>query len=118
LVISNAFRPLKEFYFRTPIYDWRLKRLEFKEIVLSINDLWPGEAEVGREIIDGNIVGVSVISLDALWEISPIDTLSIESLHGFSWLRHLRAQGGDSARKTARKMVGRWLELNDGVGMS
>ena len=112
MVISNAFRPLKEFYFRTPIYDWRLKRSEFKEIVLSINDLWPGEAEVGREIIDGKIVGVSVMSPDAFWKISPIDPLSIESLHGFSWLRHLRAQGGDAARKTARTMVGRWLDFN------
>ena len=108
--IFKVFYPLREFFFLTALYKWRLRRYGFREIASSISDLWPGEAEVGRDIIDGKLVGVLTPSLKEIWKIVPDDPLSMESLHGFSWLRHLRAQGGDSARITARTMVGSWLD--------
>jgi uncharacterized heparinase superfamily protein len=106
----KVFYPLREFFFLTAFYKWRLRRYGFREIAFSISDLWPGEAEVGRDIIDGKLVGVLASSPEEIWKIVPDDPLSMESLHGFSWLRHLRAQGGDSARITARIMVGSWLD--------
>ncbi|MBH69059.1 MAG: hypothetical protein CMM58_11945 [Rhodospirillaceae bacterium] len=102
-------RSLKELYFRTPIYSWRLNRIAFKEIETPIVDLWPGESEVGRAVIDGETAGVKVENGESLWDIKAIDHLSLESLHGFSWLRHLRAQGGEAARKTACQLVEGWL---------
>ena len=108
--IFKVLYPLREFFFLPSFYKWRLRRFGFREIAFSITDLWPGEAEVGRDIIDGKLVGVFVSSPEEIWKIVPDDPLSMESLHGFSWLRHLRAQGGDSARITARTMVGGWLD--------
>ena len=104
--IFKVLYPLREFFFLPSFYKWRLRRFGFREIAFSITDLWPGEAEVGRDIIDGKLVGVFVSSPEEIWKIVPDDPLSMESLHGFSWLRHLRAQGGDSARITAPTMVG------------
>ena len=108
--MSKLLRPLREFYFNTPFYGWRLRKFASREINIAINDLWPGEPEVGREIINGKIVGMVASSHKQLWKIMPDDPLSLESLHGFSWLRHLRAQGGEAARLTARQMVGSWLD--------
>ena len=54
-------------------------------------------------IIDGKIVGMVASSHKQLWKIMPDDPLSLESLHGFSWLRHLRAQGGEAARLTEKE---------------
>src|SRR3546814_8138960 len=34
-------------------------------------------------------------------------------LHGFAWLRDLRAVGGDIGRRSARDLVGRWMEECD-----
>ena len=104
--MSKLLRPLREFYFNTPFYGWRLRKFASREINIAINDLWPGEPEVGREIIDGKIVGMVVSSHKQLWKIMPDDPLSLESLHGFSWPPHLRAQGGEAARLTAPQMVG------------
>ena len=34
----------------------------------------------------------------------------LAELHGFDWLRDLRAVGGDAARRRARDLVGDWIE--------
>ena len=92
--MSKLLRPLREFYFNTPFYGWRLRKFASREINIAINE----------------IVGMVASSHKQLWKIMPDDPLSLESLHGFSWLRHLRAQGGEAARLTARQMVGRLLD--------
>lgn len=100
---------LRQLYFNNPIYAWRLSRIEARDIQTPALDSWPGEVEVGRDIINGKIVGLDSRGIKTVWEIKPKDPLSFESLHGFTWLRHLRAQGGEEARQTARKLVLDWL---------
>ena len=100
---------LRQLYFNNPFYAWRLSRIEARDIQTPALDSWPGEVEVGRDIINGKIVGLNFCDIKTVWEIKPKDPLSFESLHGFTWLRHLRAQGGEEARQTARKLVLDWL---------
>ena len=100
---------LRQFYFNNPIYSWRLSRIEARDIKTPALDSWPGEVEVGRDIINGKIVGLNFCDTKTVWEIKPKDPLSFESLHGFTWLRHLRAKGGEEARQTAKKLVLDWL---------
>ena len=100
---------LRQLYFNNPIYTWRLSRIGARDIKTPVSDPWPGEIEVGRDIINGKIVGLNFCDRQSVWEIKPKDPLSFESLHGFTWLRHLRAQGGGEARQIARKLVSDWL---------
>ena len=100
---------MRQLYFNNPIYTWRLSRIGARDIKTPVSDPWPGEIEVGRDIINGKIVGLNFCDRQSVWEIKPKDPLSFESLHGFTWLRHLRAQGGGEARQIARKLVSDWL---------
>ncbi len=108
--LSALIRSLRQFYFNNPIYTWRLNRVEAREIKIPVFDSWPGEIEVGRDIINGKIVGLKLSNDQSVWEIKPMDPLSFEALHGFTWLRHLRAQGGEVARQRVRKLVSDWLD--------
>jgi uncharacterized heparinase superfamily protein len=47
-----------------------------------------------------------------LWNPVGVERAWLEALHGFSWLRDLRAAGGDNARRKARALVGDWIEAN------
>ena len=38
----------------------------------------------------------------------------LAALHGFSWLRHLRALGGDTAREKARRRALAWADIYPG----
>ncbi|GIR54113.1 MAG: hypothetical protein CM15mP62_15840 [Rhodospirillaceae bacterium] len=46
-------RSLRQLYFNNPIYTWRLSRIEARDIKTPAFDPWPGEVEVGRDIING-----------------------------------------------------------------
>ena len=57
-------------------------------------------------------VGNSMISVSELWDPEGSETVAIESLHTFSWLRDLRVVGDNSARKIARQLIQNWVKRN------
>ncbi|WP_458094806.1 heparinase II/III family protein [Roseomonas sp. WA12] len=80
----------------------------------AFRDLWPGDAQRGQRLLQGELeVAGTVRPL-------PDDPAAFgpaagsppwrAALHGFAWLRDLRALGTDSARMHARDIARAWLE--------
>jgi len=48
----------------------------------------------------------------SVFDCEPPSEAFARALHGFEWLRHLEAAGGEEARKLALKLSGQWLTRN------
>ena len=79
------------------------------------SDPWPGNAAAGDMIIDGSFsfVGQPIREPAPLWDPIGVSRAWRRALHGFAWLRDLRAVGGDRGRRKARELVGHWLAHNE-----
>lgn len=77
-------------------------------------DPWPGNAEAGRTLCKGLFTscGANIPFAQDLWSETDAFPQWQDLLHGFTWLRDLRALGGDAARKVARDIVGYWMHQN------
>lgn len=71
----------------------------------------PGNAQAGRNMIMGSFdfAGQTIERENLGWLPSDASAGWLEALHGFSWLRDLRAVGGERARRMAREMVTGWI---------
>ena len=74
-------------------------------------DAWPGNAEKGATILNGefSFFGESVRGGLLTWRPTDMSDAWLAELHGFDWLRDLRALGGDGPRRKARDLVEDWL---------
>lgn len=75
-------------------------------------DLWPGDPGHGAKLLRGRFaVDFRDFPLDSHdWEGGTLPKTARQWLHGFSWLRDLRALGSDEARLRARDIVGSWID--------
>lgn len=108
-------RTLKELYFASPIYSWRLRAKPLLGFTARLSDDLPGNAAIARAILDGRMSyasGSFALSADP-WINEPAEPDALEHLHGFSWLRDLRDLGGEAARLRARDLVNGWLARHD-----
>jgi uncharacterized heparinase superfamily protein len=80
--------------YRNVIYRWSLAGNSTTRCMLAPPDLWPGDAASGLRMMQD---GLGALALDA------------DSLHGFDWLRDLRAHGGEAARQFARRVITDWI---------
>ncbi len=89
----SVFRKLREtareWALSTPLYNWTLSGNAPDRLIVKPVDPWPGNAEHGRWICD--------------------EGYPSQHYHRFSWLRDLRAMGGDAARRQARNMMREWM---------
>ncbi len=98
-----------------PLYEQTLSRTASRGDCASVSDSWPGNGHRGQEIVKGRLSlgGVSV-ALKTEFPAKGLPEGALAELHGFAWLRHLRAYGGDAARRRARELVSAWLQQNRG----
>lgn len=97
---------------RTVFYNWLLSKGETpSQLNIKLTDPWPGQAEVGRLMNHGVMMqqGMSLKIDDQFWNTIDSNQAWEEIVHSFSWLRDLRASGGDSSRKLARKLAEDWM---------
>lgn len=120
---------------------YRLERLTFRRVVYSLatiwfnglfyrrtlggrygrglvyapQEVWPGDARRGSAVLRNEYVfaGHAETGPDGLWRARNTPPAWIAALHGFDWLRDLRAVGGKAARDHGRAMVGDWLRRED-----
>lgn len=70
-------------------------------------DPWPGDIEAGRSLMQ---LASETSTAQDWWEPDGADEERLLQLHSFSWLRDLRAVGGDRARRLARDIVTNWID--------
>ncbi|MDH3879254.1 MAG: heparinase II/III family protein [Desulfobacterales bacterium] len=104
-------------YFTSPLHGWLLGSGGAPTFapLATPPDPWPGNAVQGAAIAAGSwrLVGRTLDNPRPLWRAAGAGTLWLAELHSFSWLRDLRAMGGDGARRAARELTGDWLGRHD-----
>lgn len=99
------------------VYDWRLRGHTPDALIVKPADPWAGDSETGRSLCaDGSFVidGDRLTLRGECWEPVGVDQAWLDHMHGFTWLRDLRALGGDSARHAARAMIASWIRHYEG----
>lgn len=95
-----------------PLYDWTLGGAVPDGFSCVLHDDWAGDAEQGQYLCDGQFVvdEACVDFHEQGWNHDGLNPLWITRIHGFSWLRDLKALGGDTALRCARDYVRGWME--------
>ena len=108
-------RALREAYFSSPFYSPRSGQEVVRDSVSAVDLAWPGVADTGRKIINGDLIvaGVSLAPTSTAWSAPPAHPWQAGALHGFTWLRDLLAFGGETARQTGRGLIARWLDRHN-----
>lgn len=104
-------RSLVEALYATPVYGLLLAGKAPDGLAAVPADPWPGDAQTGAALIEGmyRFGGQEVSSGSPPWSASSVDDAFLDPLHGFAWLRDLRAAGGDVARGAARRAITDWI---------
>lgn len=80
----------------------------------AFRDLWPGDAMRGQHLLTGEleVAGTTRPLPDDPSAFGPSAGSAVwrSALHGFAWLRDLRALGTDTARMHARDITRAWLD--------
>jgi len=109
--LSGAARAATAALFDTPTYRWTLMGTRASAVSNLPVDPWPGDPVRGAEILEGTIRfdGASR-SMDGAWRAPDLPDDALLRLHGFEWLRDLRAVATPAAAARARQIVEDWLD--------
>ncbi len=113
-VLGRLGYAVKRPIFALPFYPVSLAGPGPTRLNFSPADAWPGSAEAGSAIIAGrfSFAGQTLEAPKPLWRPRGASERWRVALHGFAWLRDLRAVGGDPARRAARDLVTAWIDQN------
>lgn len=112
LVAKEFWRKARRRLRAGPVYRWRYSGRTPERVLIAPPDLRLADPQIAHEIyygrfpLSGHLVetgGLSPFQLDVAhdgW---------LRSLHGFRWLRHMRAAGTDLAAANARALVSDWI---------
>ena len=83
-----------------------------EDLLSTIEDPWPGSAANGQLILEGKLSCAGQICAigGGNWAPATVGAPFLAALHGFAWLRDLKALGSDAARAQARALVDDWIE--------
>ena len=101
--------------FSTRVYDLTLGKGAPSSLVGHVRDAWPGAADKANILFQGRyeFAGESLSALnEPPWALEGSEYWRAE-LHGFSWLRHFSAAGGEAARLGGRELIRTWIEGNE-----
>ncbi len=101
------------FLFRSPLYRYSLKGRHPHGLTATPADPWPGDPDCADALFQGRyrFAGEEVTAPNqAVWTASGMSEAWLAELHGFAWLRHFAARGGDAAQRHARALVASWIE--------
>lgn len=111
-VIAEGWRRARQRLRTGPLYRWRFSGRAPDRVLIAPPDLRLADPQIATEIYHGRFVlgghvvethGISPFQIDA----APPEW--VRSLHGFRWLRHMRAAGSELAAANARSLVGDWI---------
>ncbi|MEM6901642.1 MAG: hypothetical protein AAF556_00205, partial [Pseudomonadota bacterium] len=104
----------RAFAFTNALYERGLRGPVPNAPRLTPPDPWPGRADRGQAMLTGTF---TLYGQSRLLAGDPFDGRQLAaapgwqaSLHCFHWLRHLRAAGGETARRIATEAINAWIE--------
>ncbi len=111
LLLGRLAYAAKQPLFGLPLYDWTLGGCDSVTPEATPPDPWPGDVEAGADLLEGRwrLAGQTLLDPAPFWRPAEAEAAWLEELHGFAWLRDLRATAGDAARRRARELTESWL---------
>lgn len=103
-LIGRTTGRLREAWYGSAPYQWRLGGARTTQLLFSPQDPWPGSSERGQAIVSGAIRFADEPVYDAPFV--PVNP------HDFRWLRDLRATGTEAARRRGRELIRDWIAAN------
>ena len=98
-----------------PVYRWRFTGRTPERVLIAPPDLRLSDPQIAEEIYHGRFpfAGTLVDTGGASpFQIEAANPAWLAALHGFRWLRHMRAAGTELAAANARALVGDWIGLH------
>lgn len=115
LIASRGFRNLLGRVYQNPLYRWRFGGAVPERLVIAPQDIRTSDPTIAADIY----AGLFVFSGQAVetggrspFEVTPPSDAWARALHGFGWLRHLRAADRAISRSNARVLVDDWIRLH------
>lgn len=103
---------LKNPFFRLTLSSSNIFASKISVLAHNPPDPWPGQADRGAAIIQNRftLADQTIENPEPLWTPREAGADFFATLHDFSWLRDLRASGGDQARRRARELTESWID--------
>lgn len=101
-------------WFRGVFYSNSLRGRRPQALTLIPEENWPGSSDRGAGLVDGRFrfLNHTLNAEDAFTEALAAGPAWQAELHGFDWLRDMRAVGTEAARIQARNCVASWIAAN------
>jgi uncharacterized heparinase superfamily protein len=115
IVARAAYHSLKRSFHSSPIYRWAYNGPAPERLLIAPPDVRTADPTIATELINGTFVfaGEVVEAPDySPFEVIPPTLAWGREIHGFSWLRHLKATDNPAARQVAREMVEDWIDIH------
>ena len=112
--MNESWRRLKNAGYRTRLYRFALERRQIEQLDFLPRDPWPGEPKMADKLFRGQyrFAGREASAPNQPpWRLRSDDHEWLAELHGFEWLRHFAASGGETALVFARRLVRSWIDL-------
>jgi len=87
---------IERLFRQSGLFRWQIRGAPRNQMRAGLQAPWQGTSRTGAELVAGTSVPV--------W--NDVDAAR------FTWLRHLRAEGGDTARVKARELIAHWIADN------
>lgn len=104
---------LRTYYYGTFLYRRVLKGAHPVQIKFNPKNHWGGDVAVADALFRGqySFAGHTVSAPNENpWRLPAPSQAWQDALHGFGWLRHFRAQGGDAAKRHVESLIKKWLQ--------
>ena len=109
----------KPYAFLRHLYGTKLYRLTLpRHAVMPTGqiptDMWPGDANRGAIIVNGDfeLAGNAIRDAEAPWLADGVSADWLATVSIFDWLRDLRAVGNEAARLRGRALIHRWIDTH------
>ncbi len=111
-IIENLKNKAGQMTYGSFLYDWSLSENTPDRLVVRPVDPWSGNAEKAQELLNAAGVGArtGAIWFDEWWSPQDADDIWQSHMHGFGWLRDLRALDGALAREQGCIMIESWID--------
>ncbi len=111
--IARTLASMRALLYHSSVWRLWLRRGAREQVTRQAEDRITGNSRMGDALFGGTYTfqGQTVVAREhPLWEPDGVGAGWLEDLHGFLWIRHLRAAGSELASRRACALIESWLD--------
>lgn len=113
-VATSTFRRWLGRAYASPLYRWRYARRSADKLLVAPQDLHTADPTFAADVMAGRYIFAGTaaeLGAQSPFAVEPPKEAWADSLHGFGWLRHMRAANTAVAKAQATALVSDWIGL-------